>query len=75
MWRKKEQKFKLSLMLLVMNLLISCATVNCEPEIMPQFPYAGAKVATEMENLSAEEFPNLWEWVARLNKLRQELEN
>lgn len=75
MWCKKEQKFKLSPMLLAMSLLNSCATVNCEPEITPLFPYAGAKVATEMENLSAEDFPNLWEWIARLNKLRQELEN
>jgi hypothetical protein len=42
---------------------------------LPQFPHAGAKVAAEAENLSAEEFPNMWEWFARLNKLRQELEN
>lgn len=62
-------------MLLAMSLLNSCTTVNCEQMLLPQFPYAGTKVATEMENLSAEDFPYLWEWIARLNKLRQELEN
>lgn len=62
-------------MLLALSLLSSCARVNCEAVSLPQFPYAGEKVALEAENLSAEEFPNLWEWFARLNKLRQELEN
>lgn len=62
-------------MLLALNLLNSCARGNCEQPVLPQFPHAGVKVAAEMENISAEEFPNLWEWVARLNKLRQELEN
>jgi len=42
---------------------------------LPQFPLAGAQVAAELEHLSAEEYPRLWEWLARLNKLKQELEN
>ena len=75
MWHRKEQKFNLIPMLLALSLLISCAKVNCDGAILPQFPYAGTKVATEVESLSAEEFPNLWEWFARLNKLRQELED
>lgn len=62
-------------MLLALSLLNSCAMGHCEQSVLPQFPHAGAKVADEVENLSAEEFPNLWEWFARLNKLRQELEN
>ena len=62
-------------MLLALSCLSSCAKENCEVGGLPEFPRAGAKVADEMETLSAEEFPNLWEWVARLNKLRQELEN
>ena len=61
-------------MLLALSLLSSCARANCEPLILPQFPHAGIKVADEVESLSVEEFPNLWEWLARLNKLRQELE-
>jgi len=62
-------------MLLALSLLNSCARVNYETSDLPQFPHAGKKVAAEAENLSAEEYPNLWEWFARLNKLRQELEN
>jgi len=75
MWRKKGLRFKLVPMLLALNLLSSCAKEHCEQNILPQFPYAGSKVADELENLSAEEYSNLWEWIARLNKLRQELEN
>lgn len=75
MWHKKGQKFKLVPMLLALSLLNSCARERCEQANLPQFPHAGPKVAVEAENLSAEEFPNMWEWFARLNKLRQELEN
>ena len=75
MWQKKEPKFKLVLMLIVMSCLGSCAKDICEPVILPQFPYAGPKVADELQNLSAEQYPHLWEWVGRLNKLRLELEN
>ncbi|MBQ8671035.1 MAG: hypothetical protein IJ525_00765 [Alphaproteobacteria bacterium] len=60
---------------IVMSCLCSCAAEICEPYVLPQFPLAGAKVAKELENLSAEEYPSLWEWLARLNKLKQELEN
>ena len=75
MWRGKEQKFRLSLTLLALSLLNSCARASCDDISLPQFPHAGEKVAAEAESLSAEEYPNLWEWFARLNKLRQELEN
>lgn len=61
-------------MLIVMSCLSSCAPVVCEPLALPQFPYAGSNVANELQNLSAEDFPALWEWLGRLNKLRQELE-
>jgi len=62
-------------MLIVMSCLSSCARAVCEPMILPQFPYAGPMVADELQNLSAEQYPYLWEWVGRLNKLRLELEN
>lgn len=62
-------------MLVVMSCLSSCAPVNCEPAVLlPVFPKAGAAVADELETLSVNEYPHLWEWIARLNKLRQELE-
>lgn len=62
-------------MLIAMSCLSSCAPVVCENTVMPLFPVGGAGVAAEMQNLSAEEYPALWEWIGRLNKLRQELEN
>lgn len=61
-------------MLIVMSCLSCCATVNCEPPPMPEFPVGGIKVADELQHLSAEEYPNLWEWLARLHKLKLELE-
>lgn len=61
-------------MLLAMSCLGSCAPVNCELPL-PQFPPAGPRVASELENLSVEEYPFLWEWIARLDKLRRELKN
>lgn len=62
-------------MLTVMSCLSSCAQTVCEQRFMPAFPHAGPKVADELENLDAAHYPHLWEWVGRLNKLRQELEN
>lgn len=61
-------------MLLVMICLNSCAKENCEIQNLPIFPKAGIKVADELENLNAKDYPNLWEWIARLNKMRKELE-
>ena len=75
MWRRKEQKYNLSLMLIVISFLNSCAPEICEQSVLPQFPHAGAKVANELQTLSSEEFPNLWEWIGRINKLRMELED
>ena len=74
MFRKNELLFKLSLMLLVMNCLSSCVAENCEFSNLPVFPKAGGKVADELENLSISDYPYLWEWIARLNKMRKELD-
>lgn len=49
-----------------------CVQVNYEH--VPTYPVAGQAVAAELENLSAEEYPNTWEWIGRIDKLRQELE-
>lgn len=62
-------------MLIVMSCLNSCVQTTCEETVLPQFPYAGPMVADELENLSAGQYPYLWEWIGRLNKLRLELEN
>lgn len=62
-------------MLSVMSCLSSCAREVCECEINPVFPHAGIAVANELQTLSAAEYPYLWEWIGRLNKLRLELED
>ena len=38
------------------------------------YPVAGEKVAAELEKISYEQAPNFWEWLGRIDKLRQELE-
>ena len=52
--------------------LTSCAAVNYNN--CPVYPTAGAKVAAELEKASYNDFPNTWEWIGQINKLRQELE-
>lgn len=51
--------------------LLSCTTTNYDT-FCPVYPTAGEKVAKELEN--AGDLPHTWEWIARINKLRQELE-
>ena len=40
----------------------------------PVYPAAGEKVAVELEKISYDQAPNFWEWLGRIDKLRQELE-
>ena len=56
-------------MLLSLSCLISCATTDYS--FCLTYPLAGSKVADAIENIESEEF---WEWLARINKLRQQLE-
>lgn len=56
----------------VMLCLSGCTTVNYD--YCPAYPIAGEKVADELKNASYDEYPNTWEWIGRIDKLRQELE-
>ena len=70
MLKRKKLIFILAGVLLVQSCLSSCTTTsynNC-----PAWPIAGEKVAKELE--SAGELPYTWEWIGRINKLREELE-
>lgn len=62
----------LGLMLIVMNCLSSCTTVCYN--ICPQYPVAGKSVAEELSALDEETYPKTWEWIGRINKLREELD-
>jgi hypothetical protein len=51
---------------------------GCAPAVYksdcPVFPLAGFEVAQELEKVSYADFPKTWDWLARLNKLKQELD-
>ena len=40
----------------------------------PTYPVGGAKVGAELSRLDTAEYPHTWEWIGRIDKLRQELE-
>ncbi len=59
----------------VMLCLSSCKTTSSEgASFCPVYPIAGEKVAQELKNADYASFPYTWEWIGRINKLRQELE-
>ncbi len=62
-------RFYLPLMLISLICLNSCATTDYN--YCPVYPIAGAEVAESIEQI---ENPEFWEWLARINKLRQQLE-
>ena len=72
MLKNKKPKFGPSLMLTGIICLSSCTQVNYNN--CPIYPVAGQKVANELKKASYSDFPNTWEWIGRINKLRQELE-
>ncbi len=73
MWHEKELKYRRVLILLGMSCLSACVKGYCDTNMFPEFPPAGSRVAQELDNLTADEYPYLWEWIGRLDKLRQEL--
>ena len=52
--------------------LSSCTTINSN--VCHVYPVAGEKVAAELEKVSYDQAPAFWEWMGRVDKLRQELE-
>lgn len=53
--------------------LFGCSTPanynNC-----PAYPIGGPKVGAEMATLDYSKYSSTWEWIGRIDKLRQELE-
>lgn len=64
---------KVMFIILLVILLLGCSTTasydNC-----PYFPIGGKKVAEELENVPYQGYEDFWEWIARLYKLKQELD-
>ena len=73
MWKRRRLRFTLALMPAAMICLSSCVPAGYSPGC-PVYPVAGEKVAAELEKISYEQAPNFWEWLGRIDKLRQELE-
>lgn len=59
-------------MLIVMICLNSCTSIDYN--YCTTYPLAGQKVAEELERIPYKGYENFWEWLARINKLKQELE-
>ncbi len=72
MSNKKRPRFILALMLTALLCLLSCAPANCN--LCPTYPVAGPKVAAELEHAGYDNYRHTWEWLGRIDKLRQELE-
>lgn len=72
MLKLKNLLFIASLTLAATACSTKCVQVNYEH--CPVYPVAGSAVADELEKASYSEFPNTWEWIGRIDKLRQELE-
>jgi hypothetical protein len=54
-------------------MLLGCSTKG-NFNYCPAWPYGGAKVAEELENVPYDGYEDFWEWIARLYKLKQELD-
>ena len=67
---KQRQKWLHGLMLLLTLSASGCAKAGCD---CPPWPIAGPAVAKELDYLPEKEFPALYEWLARLDKLRDQL--
>lgn len=69
---KRKLIYILSLILAVI-VLCSCST-TVSYNICPSYPVGGEKVAEELEKVPYDGYEDFWEWIARINKLREELE-
>lgn len=62
-------------MLIAMISLGGCETATFNASVIcPPWPKAGPQVADELSRLPALDYPATWEWIARLEKLRDQLE-
>ncbi len=71
----KKLKYIPGRMLIVILCLNSCMTAHSDAGFdCPVYPAAGPETAKELEKADYASFSHTWEWIGRINKLRQELE-
>ena len=69
---KKNLKFGLRLLPILAGL--SSCSCKVSYDYCPVYPKGGEKVGLELSKLKASDFPNTFEWLSRIYKLRQELD-
>lgn len=74
MSKKYQRKRRLFIVVPMLLALSCCGSLRAEKCSCPVYPVGGAAVGRELRQLSYDEYPHLWEWLGRVNKLRQELE-
>lgn len=72
MLKRKKLIFIASLMLVVLICCNSCTTAHYD--YCPSYPVAGEAVAKELDGINYDQAPAFWEWLGRIDKLRQELD-
>ncbi|MBQ7660158.1 MAG: hypothetical protein IJS26_05450 [Alphaproteobacteria bacterium] len=72
MWTNKKLIYGLGLMQLIVSLSACSCKINYDN--CPTYPIGGQKVGQELQRLNSAEFPATFEWLGRINKLKQELE-
>lgn len=71
----KKKRLSILVLILIGTLFLSgCAKTSCKCALKPVYPIAGEKVAVELEHLNLEDYPHTWEWIGRIDKLREELQ-
>lgn len=73
MLKEKNQKYGVALTLIIMICLSSCTQIDYKYNC-PVYPIGGNAVASELERIEYEKLRATWEWIGRINKLREELE-
>lgn len=70
----KQKRIKyIAFLLILLITLFGCST-RANYNFCPMFPVGGAKVGAEVSRLDVKDYPHTWEWIGRIDKLRQELE-
>lgn len=53
---------------------LSACSCRVNYDVCPTYPKGGEPVGKELSRLNTAEYPALFEWLARINKLKQELD-
>ncbi|MGE5145627.1 MAG: hypothetical protein ACM3N5_02710 [Candidatus Eiseniibacteriota bacterium] len=72
-WRPTSAIWRLSLLFIVATFSTRCTTASYSGPC-PPWPAAGPEVAAELEAFSYEGHEDFWNWMARLDTLKQQLD-